>query len=143
MTSALVPEVVFAGRSSGKGELRLGLGQKQPFAVASLGTLQGDGRFRLEQEVRFGDKPARKRSWMMWQTSPGHYSATLSDAAGPVTLAVEGSRLTLRYPVNHWGLVMHQTLDLARDGRTVRNAGSLRFLGIPVGQLQETIHLQR
>ena len=79
----------------------------------------------------------------MWQTSPGRYSATLTEAAGPVVGRVKGSRLTLRYPLKRWGLVMHQTLDLATDQKTLLNSGSIRFLGIPVGRLRETIYLKQ
>lgn len=46
-----VPEDVFAGRSEGKGELRIFLGSPRAFTVESLGTTQADGRLRLEQNV--------------------------------------------------------------------------------------------
>jgi hypothetical protein len=140
MTGEFVVEKVFAGRSEGKGEVRLVWVDRRPFAVESLGTMQG-GRFRLEQTLRFEGKPAQSRSWVLWQTTPGHYSATLTDAAGPVIGRTEGSRLTLQYPLNRWGLVMYQTLDLA-DEHTVLNSGSIRFLGIPVGEVRETILLK-
>ena len=143
VTKAFVPEEVFAGRSEGKGEMRLVLSRKRPFTVASRGTMQGDGRFRLEQDVQFEGEAVQTRSWVMWQTSPGHYSATLTDATGLAVGRTEGSRLTLRYPLNRWGLVMHQTLDLAKDERTVVNSGSIRLLGIPIGTVQETIRLRR
>ncbi len=138
-----VPEVAFAGRSEGKGELRLFLGRKRAFTVESLGTPQADGRLRLEQTVRFEGKPVQSRTWVMWQTEPGRYAATLTGAAGPVVGHTEGGRLTLRYPLKRWGLVMHQTLDLSDDGKTLLNRGSIRFLGISVGQLRETIHLSQ
>ncbi len=77
------------------------------------------------------------------QTMPGHYTATLTDAAGPVVGRSEGNRLTLRYPLKKWGLVMHQTLDLGSDGRTVNNHGSIRLMGIQIGELEETIRLHR
>ena len=141
VAKAFVPEEVFAGRSEGKGEMRLFLGSTRAFTVGSLGTTQADGRLRLDQIMRFEGKPVQSRSWLMWQTEPGHYSATLTGAAGPVVGRTEGSRLTLRYPLKRWGLVMYQTLDLSKDGRTIENYGSIRFLGIPVGQLRETIRL--
>jgi hypothetical protein len=34
---------------------------------------------------------------------------------------------------------MHQTLDLAADGRTIDNRATVRFLGVPIGWLRETI----
>lgn len=136
-----VPEVVFAGRSEGTGEVRVLAGRRRAFTVESLGTMQADGRLRLEQKVRFANKPEQSRSWVMWPTKPGHYAATLTGAAGPVVGRSEGSRLTLRFPMNRWGLVMHQTLDLSTDGRTLMNSGSVRLLGIQVAHLKETIHL--
>ena len=142
VTKVFVPEEVFAGRSEGEGEMRLVLSKKQLFTVTSLGTTQDDGRLTLKQEVRFEGKALQSRSWVMWQTSPGHYSATLTDAAGPVIVRIKGSRLTLRYPLNRWGLVMYQTLDLAKDDRTVVNSGSIRFLGVSIGKLRETIELK-
>ena len=142
VADAFVPEQVFAGRSEGKGELQLLLGETRPFTVASIGTIQRDGRLSLTQEVKFAGKAVQSRSWVMWRTSPGRYSATLTEAAGPVVARVEGSRLTLRYPLNRWGLVMYQTLDLTSDRKTLVNSGSIRFLGIHVGQLRETIQLK-
>ncbi|RFC35949.1 MAG: Protein of unknown function (DUF3833) [Candidatus Nitrotoga sp. SPKER] len=138
---AFVPDEVFAGRSEGKGEMQLFLGKNRPFTVESLGATQADGRFKLEQNVQFEGEPVQSRSWMIWQTTPGHYTATLTEASGLVVGHTEGSRLTLRYPLNNWGLVMHQILDLTHDGKTVLNYGSIRFLGIPIGQLRETIQL--
>lgn len=142
VADAFVPEQVFAGRSEGKGELQLLLGETRPFKVASIGTIQRDGRLSLTQEVKFAGKAVLSRSWLMWRTSPGRYSATLTEAAGPVVARVDGSRLTLRYPLNRWGLVMHQTLDLTSDRKTLVNSGSIRFLGMRVGKLRETIQLK-
>lgn len=143
MANAFVPEQVFAGRSEGNGELRLLLGEKRRFTVTSFGSVQSDGRFSLAQDVRFEGKAAQPRSWVMWRTSPGRYSATLSDAGGPVVGHVEGNRLTLRFPLKGWGLVMHQTLDLTTDRKRLINSGKIRFWGVPVGHLRETIQLKR
>lgn len=141
--SDFIPEKVFAGRSQGKGELKILLGKTRPFTVQSLGTMQSDGSFRLDQEVRFEGEPVESRSWVMQQYQVGSYSAKLTGAAGPVTGHTEGSRMTLLYPLNNWGLSMEQTMDLAEDGHTILNYGSIRFLGIPVGELRETIQLRR
>lgn len=137
-----VPEDVFAGRSEGKGELRL-LGRTRGFTVESLGTSQLSGQLRLQQTIRFDGQPARSRVWLITQTTPGHYTATLTDAAGPVVGRSDGRRLTLRYPLKRWGLVMHQTLDLSSDGQTLDNQGSIRLLGVRIGELRETIRLNR
>lgn len=137
-----VPEQVFAGRSEGTGELRLLLGKARPFKVVSSGTVQKDGRLTLGQQVHFQGKPVQSRSWVMWPLAQGRYAATLTEAAGPVVVRTSGNRLTLRYPLTHWGLVMHQTLDLMPNHQTVMNYGSIRFLGMEVGRLRETIQLK-
>nr|WP_242006980.1 hypothetical protein [Candidatus Nitrotoga sp. AM1P] len=91
--------------------------------------------------MRFEGEPVESRSWMMWQTTPGHYSTTLTEASRLAVGRTDGNRLTLRYPLKGWGLIMHQILDLTNNGRTVVNYGSIRFLGIPIGQLRATIQL--
>lgn len=132
------PQAGFGGRSEGHGTLTLFFGKPQPFHVVSHGTAQSDGSFRLEQRVAFEGKPPQDRVWILTTTSPNHYSATLSDAAGPATGFTSGSRLSLRYRVKG-PLVMHQELQLKSDGETIDNVGVITLLGIPVGHLHETI----
>lgn len=36
---------------------------------------------------------------------------------------------------------MHQTLDLAADGRSLANRGRIRLFGVPFGRIEETILL--
>lgn len=136
-----VPEKVFAGRTTGEGTLDLLFTPPRPFTVESMGTLRSDGVFVLQQTIRMAGSPAESRAWYMRQTGPSAYSATLTDAAGPVVARTAGPKMTIRYPLSRWGLVMHQTLELAEDGRTVANHGRIRLLGIPFGELRETIQL--
>lgn len=135
---AFTPKNGFAGESEGNGTLKLFLGKPRPFHVESHGAQQSDGTFRLEQRIAFEGKPPRERVWIITTVSPGQYSATLSDAAGPVTGATSGPNLSLRYRVKG-PLVMHQELELMPDGTTIDNVGTVTLLGIPVGHLHETI----
>ena len=132
------PRNGFGGASEGNGSLTLLFGKPQPFHVESRGKQQADGTFRLEQTVSFQGKQPQDRVWIMTEVSPGHYSAMLSDAAGPVTGATSGPRLSLKYRVKG-PLVMHQALELMPDGKTIDNVGVITLLGIPVGHLHETI----
>jgi len=132
------PSAGFGGESEGKGTLKLLLGKPRPFQVQSRGSEQGDGTFRLEQSITFDGAPSQDRVWVISTISPNRYSATLSDAAGPVTGTTSGPRLSLRYRVRG-PLVMHQELELMPDGKTIDNVGTITLLGIPVGRLQETI----
>lgn len=134
----LTPQQLFDGRSEGNGSLKILLGKPQPFHVESRGLAQQDGSFRLEQTITFEGKPPKDRTWILHTESPGVYAGTLSDAAGDVEGQVEGNRLTLNYRIKSL-LIMHQTLELMPDGRTIDNAGKVTLLGIPIGRLHETI----
>lgn len=133
------PAALFEGLSTGQGQLRLGLGKPRPFRVQSEGRRQADGSFRLDQTVFFDGEAARTRHWEIRRVGEGRFVFSLSDAAGPGTAVVDGSRLTLRYPLTRSGLRMRQVLEVSADGRSIANIGSIRWLGIPVGRLTETI----
>jgi hypothetical protein len=132
------PQNGFGGTSEGNGSLVLLFGQPQPFHVESHGSQQGDGTFRLEQTVTFLRKAPQNRVWILTTVSPNHYSATLSDAPGPVTGSTSGPHLSLQYRVKG-PLVMNQELQLMSGGKTIDNVGVITLLGIPVGHLHETI----
>ena len=132
------PQNGFAGASEGQGTLKLLLGKPRPFHVESRGSEQSDGTFRLDQTVIFQGEAPQTRFWIISTTTPNHYSATLSDAAGPVEGATTGSTLSLRYRAKG-PLVMRQELKLAADGKTIDNVGVITLLGVPVGHLRETI----
>ena len=132
------PQNGFGGTSEGNGSLVLLFGDPQPFHVESHGYQQSDGTFRLEQEVTFQGTAPQNRVWILTTVSPNHYSATLSDAPGPVTGSTSGPHLSLQYRVKG-PLVMHQELQLMPDGKTIDNVGVITFIGIPVGHLHETI----
>jgi len=132
------PQNGFGGTSEGSGSLVLLFGKPQPFHVESHGRQQSDGTFRLEQKVIFQGKTPQNRVWILTTVSPSHYSATLSDAPGPVTGYSSGPHLSLQYRVKG-PLIMHQELQLMPDGRTIDNVGVITLLGVAVGHLHETI----
>ncbi|MEP7097169.1 MAG: DUF3833 family protein [Dokdonella sp.] len=132
------PQNGFGGASEGVGSLTLFLGKPRPFHVDSHGFEQADGTFRLDQTVTFEGETPEKRFWVLTTISPDHYTATLSESAGPVTGVTSGSHLSLHYRVKG-PLVVHQELDLSPDGKTIDNRGVITLLGIPVGHLHETI----
>ena len=135
---AFTPENGFGGESEGTGSLKLFLGNPRAFHVTSNGSKLPDGTFRLDQTVTFEGETPQVRFWILTAIGDNHYSATLSDAAGPVKGFTSGSHLSLQYRVKG-PLVMHQELELSLDGRTIDNVGVITFLGIPVGHLHETI----
>lgn len=132
------PQNGFSGRSEGNGKLKLFFGKRRSFHVESRGYDQADGTFRLDQTVTFEGQPSQVRTWILKTDRQKHYTGTLSDAAGGVTGLTNGSRLQLKYRVKG-PLIMHQTLELMPDGKTIDNVGRITLLGITVGRLHETI----
>lgn len=132
------PVTLLGGRTSGVGHLRILLGAPKPFRVESDGRVQPDGAFRLDQRVMIEGEPARSRHWIVRRVGTGRHAFTLSDAVGPGTAVVERGRLTLRYRLPR-GVHVRQVLVPSADGRTIANTGSIRWLGLPIGRLEETI----
>ncbi|MEP6947224.1 MAG: DUF3833 family protein [Acidobacteriota bacterium] len=128
----------FSGLSEGNGALKMFFGSERIFHVESQGFDQPDGIFRLEQTVTFKGKPSQHRTWLLKSTGQAHYAGSLSDAAGSVSGSSKGSRLQLHYRASG-PFIMHQTLVLMPDGKTIDNVGKITFLGITVGHLHETI----
>ncbi len=137
-SSEFTPHNGFFGHSEGNGTLKRFLGKRRPFHVESHGYDLLDGTFRLDQTVTFQGKPSQQRTWILKTISQNNFTGTLSDAPGPVTGLTKGSRLQLKYRVKG-PLIMHQTLELMPDGKTIDNVGKVTFLGSTVGHLHETI----
>ncbi len=137
-TLEFTPQNGFSGQSEGNGKLKLFLGKRRVFHVESHGYEQADGTFRLDQTVTFQGKASQERFWLLKTASQNHFTGTLSDAAGRVTGLTNGSLLRLKYRVKG-PLIMHQKLKLLPDGKTIDNVGKIKFLGITIGHLHETI----
>lgn len=132
------PAQGFSGPSHGDGSLKILFGKPRTYHVDSFGQRQSDEVFRLDQTVTFEGNPAQQRFWLIREIAPLRYQGTLTDASGPVKGQTIGAQLSLRYRVKAI-LVMHQTLRLSQDGKTIDNSGRITFLGIPVGSLHEII----
>jgi hypothetical protein len=128
----------FGGLSQGDGSLKLLFKKPVAFHVESHGYEQSDGTFRLDQTIIFEGKEPQQRHWTLNKVSPNNYTGTLSDAKGKVKGHTEGSRFTLKYRIKG-PMVMHQTLELLPDGKTIDNVGKITLFGIPIGALRETI----
>ncbi len=134
------PELYFSGTATGQGVLQTGGGKPaRSVRVESRGAAMPDGRFRLDQEITYGDGKTASRYWIITRLEGGHYTATLSDAAGPVTAHVRGNLFHLRYMMKKPFVTMEQWLWLQPDGRTVLNEGTIRMPGRTIARLSEVI----
>lgn len=136
---AFDPTVFFAGRTHGEGTLDVRIGTDRTLQVAGVGTLEADGRFRLDQTITFGDGAVETRVWYLTRVSQSRYTATLSDARGEVQAESNGSLFHLRYLLRHPAVYMEQWLYLNADGQSVDNFAQVTVLGVPWARLSERI----
>ncbi len=134
----LRPELFFAGETRGRGTLKVAGRRPRSFDVVSTGQRQGEA-IRVDQSIRYSDGKVEQRFWVLRPSGPNRYEGQLSDAAGPVRAETSGNSLRLRYLLRRPAIVMEQWLTLQPDGRTLRNEGTVRAFGIPVGRLSEQI----
>jgi hypothetical protein len=136
----LRPETFFAGHTHGWGVLQTRGGRpSRRFEVEGQGRTAPDGSFHLVQTVTWGDGHGSRREWVMRAVGASGYSATLTDAKGPVHGEVQGNVFHLRYRLAAPDVMMEQYLYLQADGRHVLNTATVTAMGIPVAHLSENI----
>jgi hypothetical protein len=136
-----LPMRVFAGATSSTGVLENGAGAPtRRFHVEGKGEMLPGGDFRLDQSVTFVGHPTKTRTWIIRRVDQHDYTATLTDASGPVTAEAYGNLFHLKYPTKSPPAgTMEQWMYLQPDGRTVMNEATVRSYGIVVAHLSERI----
>ena len=135
------PEIFFAGTTTSSGilENRSGAPTRR-LHVKGVGLALPDGSFRLDQSVTFDQDPPEMRTWVVRRLDSHRYSATLTDASGPVEGEAYGDLFHLRYPMKTpFGGHMEQWMYLQADGRTVVNEATISVFGFVVAHLSERI----
>ncbi|WP_353216754.1 DUF3833 family protein [Sandarakinorhabdus sp.] len=128
----------FAGRTQGRGILKIAMRRTEPVSVDGSGQTAADGMILLDQGVRQGNRDIKRRQWQLRAIGPGRYAGTLSDAAGPVVGEVTGNVLHLRFALKG-GFKADQWLTLQPGGNEARNVMIIRKFGMPVARLDEVI----
>ncbi|MBE7218507.1 MAG: DUF3833 family protein [Caulobacteraceae bacterium] len=138
---AVDPFVIFAGRTASQGVLEAASGApSERFRVQGTGRVEPDGTLVLDQRIAFEGKPARERTWRLRRLDAHHFTASLTDASGPVSAEAYGALLHLRFRLKGVPLgAMEQWLYLQDDGRTLVNEAVVRVAGVPVRRLSERI----
>jgi hypothetical protein len=131
------PVEFFRGHTHGDGILKVIFQASKTIKVDSFGSTEPDGALLLKQIIHEPDKAPRTRYWRMRQEGPHRFSGTLTDAAGPVRVDVNGDRVRIQYTgQNH--LNFDQILT-AESPRQVRNKMRVRRFGIIVAHFEEMI----
>lgn len=134
----LDPVAYFTGHAEGRAMLHKLVGGSEAILVHSNGRSDGKGGVLLDQVVEEPGKAPRTRSWHLMPAGPGRYEGSLTDASGPVTATVSGSRLLIRYPMKG-GMKAQQVLVLRPDEHTLDNRLTVTKVGIRLARLDEVI----
>jgi hypothetical protein len=135
------PERFFAGETRSTGMLETAAGAPAArLHVEGHGRALSDGRLELVQDISLEGETPRTRTWELTRMDAHHFSATLTDASGPVRAEAYGPLFHLTYPLKGVPLgSMEQWLYLQPDGCTVVNEGVVRIAGLTVRRLSERI----
>jgi hypothetical protein len=128
----------FVGCTQGRGVLKIVARRSRNVTVDSLGSLHPDGTLVVSQTVTQEGKLVTRRAWRLREAGSGQFVGTLSGATGPVTGAVSGGTLHLRFNMKG-GFRAHQHLALNTDGSGLLNVMTIRKLGVVVGRLREEV----
>jgi hypothetical protein len=118
----------FTGRTHGENVMSQPFVGPTPLIVDSVGRMD-DKEFVLIDTVHEGKKPVRTRKWVMRADGSSHYKGTLTDATGPVDIAVSGNGAVIRYTMKG-GLKIEQVLELQPSGRVLKSTVIARKFGI-------------
>lgn len=128
----------FNGRTHADNVIKIALHGPHKLIVDSIGGRNKEGEFVLIDTVREEGKPERKRTWVMRQDGPGHFTGSLSDAKGPVDVTVSDGTATIRYTMKDGGLKIDQQLTAQRDG-TLSNHVVAKKFGLKFAEVDGTI----
>jgi len=121
----------FAGRTESEGVAKVLF--KKPYRTHSsgVGRLEPDGSLSLVQRVDDEGKPPLERRWRVREVAPGHWTATMSQAVGPVAIDQVGNRFRFRFTmVGH--LNVEQWLTPLPGATSARTVTKIRKFGLPV-----------
>jgi hypothetical protein len=129
----------FAGKSHADNVIKIALHAPHKLIVDSLGGRNKEGEFVLIDTVREEGKPDRTRTWVMHPVAPDHFTGVLSDAIGPVDVAVRGDSATISYVMKDGHLKVVQQIQLQPDGKTLSNHVVAKKFGLTFAHVDGTI----
>ena len=125
------PMQFFEGRTEGTGTIRILLGKAFVTRSVGHGRFERDGTMVFVQRVVDQGRPARERRWKIRQTGPRHFTGTMSEAIGPVTIEEIAGRFRFRFRMKG-NLSVEQWLIPLAGGTAARNTLTIRKFGVKV-----------
>lgn len=136
------PFEFFEGRTENHSIVKVLL--KKPFRSHTTGQarMEPDGSLTMVQTVKDEGKPSRERRWRVRKTGPGRYSATMSDALGPVAIDKVGNRYRFKFKMKG-KLAVEQWLTPLPGGASAKNSVKVRKMGVTVATTEGVIRKAR
>ena len=137
----LRPDRFFAGPTHSDGVLENRSGEPtNRVHVTGQGVALEDGRFRLDQTVTIDAGEPEHRTWIMTRIDEHHYTASLTDASGPVKAEAYGNLFHVLYPMKSpVGGQFEEWMYLQPDGRTIMNESTIFVFGLVAAHFAEQI----
>ena len=141
--AASAPEPVdplrfFEGRTEGAGTVKVMMRKAYRSRSVGTGRIEADGSLTLVQRVIDDGEPAKERRWKVRRAGPGRFTATMSEASGPVIIDKVGGQYRFRFKMKG-DLAAEQMMMPLPGGHTARNNMKVRRFGIVVATSQGTI----
>ncbi len=128
----------FEGRTESQGTIKIIMRKPYRSRSVGVGTIQPDGSLSLVQQVHEDGKPVQQRRWKVRRAGPGRYTATMSEAAGPVAIDKVGGQYRFRFKLKG-NLAAEQMMIPLPGGRSARNVMKVKRLGVVVATSEGTI----
>lgn len=125
------PLTFFQGVTEGIGTLKVVMHSPAATRSVGRGEIESDGSLSLVQRVDGGGRSPHLRHWRIRQIAPGHFSGSMSEASGPVTIDQVDSRYRFRFRMSGRMWVEEWLTPLA-DGRSATTDMTVRKFGITV-----------
>lgn len=129
----------FAGKTHADNVINMAFHGPHKLIVDSVGGHNKEGEFVLIDTVREEGKPVRTRTWVMHSDGPNHFTGSLSDAIGPVDVAVSGDAAEIRYLMKEGHVKIVQRIQLQGDGKSLSNHVVAKKFGLSVAHVDGTI----
>lgn len=131
------PMRFFEGRTESESTVKIIMRKAYRSRTIGDGRIE-DGVLHLVQHVRQDGKAPYDRRWRVRQVGPGRFTATMSEASGPVTVEQVGDDYRFRFKMKG-NLSVEQWLMPLPGGTAARSKLTVRKLGIVVGRSQGTV----
>ena len=128
----------FEGRTETQGTVKVMFHKAYRSRSIGDGRIAPDGSLVLVQHVQDDGKPSHDRRWLVRRIAPDRYSASMTEAVGPVIIDKVGERYRFRFRMKG-NLSAEQMLTPLPGGRSARNSLKVKRMGFTVATTEGTI----